>query len=180
MKRWNILWQALVSLKQALLHSEEGFYENLLFKHTKDRSKALCLLVSVCVPYKMFCKQHLSLLTDKETIIPLWAKLLQAILSRRRRNLYSFKEEVALFKSVVIFNFAWSTFTLLASQVGRKHTLKEFKLPRQEAQQTYDETKISVSRVLFTFRHLLLHQPDILRLPGFSCKLDISCPLLVI
>ena len=62
------------------------------------------------------------MLTDKKTIIPLWAKLLQAILSRRRRDLYSFKEEVALFKSVVIFNFAWSTFTLLASQVGRKHT----------------------------------------------------------
>ena len=61
MKRWNILWQALVSLKQALLHSEEGFYENLLFKQTKDRSKALCLLASACVPYKMFCKQHLSL-----------------------------------------------------------------------------------------------------------------------
>ena len=60
-KRWNILWQALVSLKQALLHSEEGFYENLLFKQTKDRSKALCLLASACVPYKMFCKQHLSL-----------------------------------------------------------------------------------------------------------------------
>ena len=62
------------------------------------------------------------MLTDKKTIIPLSAKLKQAILQRRRRNLYSFKEEVALFKSVVIFNFAWSTFTLLASQVGRKHT----------------------------------------------------------
>jgi len=35
---------------------------------------------------------------------------------RRRRNMYSFKEEVVLFKSIVIFNFVWSAFTLLAAK----------------------------------------------------------------
>ena len=129
--RWTNLWQALVSLKQALLHSVEGFYENLLL---------MAFIWST------------------------WLK--QSIPFRRRRNLYSFNEEVVLFKSVVIFNFAWSAFTLLASKVT--NSLREFKLPRQEAQRTDDETKISVSRVLFVFCHLLLHQPDILRLPGFS------------
>ena len=32
--------------------------------------------------------------------------------------MYSFKEEVVLFKSIVIFNFVWSAFTLLAAKVA--------------------------------------------------------------
>ena len=45
-------------------------------------------------------------------------------ISRSRRNLHSFSEELVLLSSVGIHNLVWSSFTFLASKVGELENIK--------------------------------------------------------
>lgn len=79
-------------------------------------------------------------------------------ISRRRRNLHSFSEELVLLTSVGIYNFAWSSFTFLAAKVG---ALKNI-IPKKNLL----KRKSSDARFVLACSCLPRDESDLLHLPG--------------
>ena len=64
--------------------------------------------------------------------------------------MYSFKEEVVLFKSIVIFNFVWSAFTLLAAKVAiTKKKDKHWTYQKKDEHWTYHESWFTIAKFQF-------------------------------
>ena len=100
-KRWSSLWGEPASKTQPSQPLEEGPWI--------DKNPIIIVISSQITLITIAYNADSADSFMHDLIIPIW---------RRRRNVHSFSEELALLTSAVIYNLVYSSFTFLASKVG--------------------------------------------------------------